>query len=107
MQSVSNVPHPALPGADLDQVVFLFQRTYGTAPRTVASAPGRVNLIGEHLDYNGGAGPSSAVQRRGWVAVSPAERYSLVSAAAGDTVVRREEGPPLGAGEWTDYVMGV
>src|SRR3954469_24985184 len=98
MQSVSNVPHPPLPGADLDEVVFLFQRTYGTAPRTVASAPGRVNLIGEHLDYNGGAALPLAVQRRVWVAVRPAVEYSLVSAAAGDAVIRREEGPPLGAG---------
>jgi galactokinase len=107
MQSVSNAPHPALPGADLDQAVSLFQRTYGTAPRTVASAPGRVNLIGEHLDYNGGPVLPFAIQRRVWVAVGPAEEYSLVSAAAGETVMRRAEGPPLGAGEWTDYVMGV
>ena len=107
MQSVSNAPHPALPGADLDQAVSLFQRTFGTAPRTVASAPGRVNLIGEHLDYNGGPVLPFAVQRRIWVAAAPADEFLLVSAAAGGTVVRREEGPPFGGGEWTDYVMGV
>jgi|1186.fasta_scaffold05103_2 galactokinase len=107
MQSVSNVPHPALPGADLDQVVFLFQRTYGTAPRTVASAPGRVNLIGEHLDYNGGPVLPFAIERRIWVAAAPADEFLLVSSAAGGAVVRREEGAPLGGGEWTDYVMGV
>jgi galactokinase len=107
MQPVSHAPHPALPGADLDQAVSLFQRTYATAPRTVASAPGRVNLIGEHLDYNGGPVLPFAVQRRIWVAAGSAEGFSLVSAAAGDTVARREEGPPMGSGEWTDYVMGV
>src|SRR2546421_233946 len=32
----------------------LFRATFGVAPRAAASAPGRVNLIGEHTDYNGG-----------------------------------------------------
>src|SRR5947207_3313989 len=32
----------------------LFRATFGVAPRVVASAPGRVNLLGEHTDYNGG-----------------------------------------------------
>ncbi len=32
----------------------LFEATYGYAPLHVESAPGRVNLIGEHTDYNGG-----------------------------------------------------
>lgn len=33
----------------------LFETTYGYAPTHVDSAPGRVNLIGEHTDYNGGS----------------------------------------------------
>ena len=32
----------------------LFRSTFGGRPRTGASAPGRVNLLGEHTDYNGG-----------------------------------------------------
>ena len=32
----------------------LFQESFGHEPAVVASAPGRVNLIGEHTDYNGG-----------------------------------------------------
>src|SRR6266550_878624 len=32
----------------------LYRATFGVAPRAAASAPGRVNLIGEHTDYNGG-----------------------------------------------------
>jgi len=107
MQSVSDAPHPSHPAADLDQVVSLFQRTYGSAPRVVASAPGRVNLIGEHLDYNGGPVLPFAIQRRVWVAAGAAPEFSLVSSAVGGEVVRREEGPPRGGGDWTDYVMGV
>ncbi|MGH7567670.1 MAG: galactokinase family protein, partial [Gemmatimonadales bacterium] len=32
----------------------LFRASFGGAPTAAASAPGRVNLIGEHTDYNGG-----------------------------------------------------
>ncbi len=32
----------------------LFRATFGAPPVAAASAPGRVNLIGEHTDYNGG-----------------------------------------------------
>src|SRR5256884_10019263 len=42
----------------------LFRATFGVAPRVVASAPGRVNLLGEHTDYNGGpALPGAAAPR--------------------------------------------
>jgi len=90
---------------DLDRVVSLFQRTFGTRPTVVASAPGRVNLIGEHLDYNGGPVLPFAIERRTWVAAGRATGYSLWSAAAGAPPVRREPGPRRG--DWTDYILGV
>ena len=31
-----------------------FQKIYGRTPRWIAAAPGRVNVIGEHTDYNDG-----------------------------------------------------
>ena len=51
------------------QVTQLFTLAYGYRPRVVASAPGRVNLIGEHVDYNGGAVLPIAIGQRTWVAV--------------------------------------
>lgn len=90
---------------DLDRVVSLFQRTFGTRPTVVASAPGRVNLIGEHLDYNGGPVLPFAIERRTWVAAGPATGYSLWSAASEGPPVRREPGPRRG--DWTDYILGV
>ena len=40
----------------------------------VARAPGRVNLIGEHTDYNGGTVLGVAIDRGVWVAVAPRSR---------------------------------
>ncbi|MGH7538928.1 MAG: galactokinase family protein, partial [Gemmatimonadales bacterium] len=51
----------------------MFRATFGVAPRAAASAPGRVNLIGEHTDYNGGPALPVALQQRTVVAVGPAE----------------------------------
>lgn len=41
-----------------------YKRTFGEEPELVASAPGRVNLIGEHTDYNGGFVLPFAIDRR-------------------------------------------
>ncbi|HEX9047523.1 MAG TPA: galactokinase family protein, partial [Verrucomicrobiae bacterium] len=40
-----------------------FQKTYGRAPRWIAAAPGRVNVIGEHTDYNDGFVLPMAIER--------------------------------------------
>ncbi|MEP6688381.1 MAG: galactokinase [Gemmatimonadales bacterium] len=91
--------------AAFDHVVSLFARSYGCAPAVVSSAPGRVNLIGEHLDYNGGPALPFAIERRTWVAAGPGIGFALASTEPGHPPVR-----PTGEerrGDWSDYVMGV
>jgi galactokinase len=56
-----------------DNASALFRATFGVAPRVAASAPGRVNLIGEHTDYNGGPVLPVATAARTVVAVGPAD----------------------------------
>ncbi|GIG29061.1 galactokinase [Cellulomonas marina] len=48
----------------------LFRRTYGREPEGVWAAPGRVNLIGEHTDYNGGLCLPIALPHRTFVALA-------------------------------------
>jgi len=48
-----------------------FRSLFGRAPTAVASAPGRVNLIGEHVDYNGGLVLPTTIPQRTTVAVAP------------------------------------
>ena len=56
-------------GADL--ATALFAETFGSAPAGVWASPGRVNLIGEHTDYNGGLCLPIALPHRTFAALSP------------------------------------
>src|SRR5437667_11396915 len=84
------------------RAVQAYRDQYLEEPVFVASAPGRVNLIGEHTDYNGGFVLPCAVGRRVAVAVGP-EGATLYSADFG------EERPLVGEreGVWADYPRGV
>ncbi len=48
-----------------------FAKCYGEPPRWVVRAPGRVNLIGEHTDYNDGFVLPLAIDRAIWIALRP------------------------------------
>ena len=51
----------------------LFEEIFGCQPQDVWSAPGRVNVIGEHVDYNGGPCLPIALPHRAFIAYSPRE----------------------------------
>ena len=55
------------------EVVRAFTERFGEAPALVARAPGRVNLIGEHTDYNDGFVLPMAIDRAVWIALRPTE----------------------------------
>src|SRR5512137_94105 len=48
-----------------------FTRRYGSPPSAIVRAPGRVNLIGEHTDYNDGFVLPMAIDRAIWIALRP------------------------------------
>ena len=85
----------------------LFRATFGVAPRAAASAPGRVNLIGEHTDYNGGPVLPLATPLRTTVAVGPADAgvLELISTLDGERArIDWREGRAAG---WSAYLAGV
>ena len=51
-----------------------FQSEFGESPAFIVRAPGRVNLIGEHTDYNDGFVFPLAIDRATWIAPAPAPR---------------------------------
>ena len=55
----------------LSRVSRQFEVLYGRAPSLLAVAPGRVNVIGEHVDYSGGLVLPAAIDRCLLLAVAP------------------------------------
>jgi galactokinase len=66
--------------------------------RWTGKAPGRVNLIGEHVDYLGGVVLPAAVDKQTTVSGHPAESWSLESAVSGGVAYAQALGPELGVG---------
>ncbi len=89
----------------------LFTATFDARPDGVWSAPGRVNLIGEHTDYNGGLALPIALPHRTYAAVARRDDdlVRLVSAQepSGVREVRLADVAPGTVDGWAAYVVGV
>ncbi len=86
-----------------------FAALFGREPAVTADAPGRVNLIGEHTDYNGGFVLPMAIPQRTAVALAPRrdDVARVASDAVGDAVVEYRIGREERGRGWIDYVQGV
>ena len=88
-------------------VASLFEESFGRRPEAIASAPGRVNLIGEHTDYNGGEVLPIAIAHRTFVAIgrasgSVSRAVSATESGHGQFDLHRA----APSGGWWDYVVG-
>src|SRR5262245_10496002 len=88
----------------------MFAKCFGHTPRWIVAAPGRVNLIGEHTDYNDGFVLPMAIERYTLIAASPESirEVTLHSDTTGDSTtfsVRKRVVP--GEPSWSNYVRGV
>ena len=82
-----------------------FATSFATRPAVLASAPGRVNLLGEHTDYNGGPVLPAAIERRTAVAAGRGDGWQLVSTI--DGAVHEVDVDGSLPRDWTAYVAGV
>jgi galactokinase len=91
------------------EVQEAFRQLFGGRAR-LFRAPGRVNLIGEHTDYNDGFVMPAAIDKSVWAAISPRNDNQLVVRSTNftDTVeIDLAERNPHAAHHWSDYVHGV
>jgi galactokinase len=92
------------------KVKAAFRSRFQDSPSLIVRAPGRVNLIGEHTDYNDGFVLPVAVDRAAWLAVSPRED-GWATVRAIDMKNDEQSFPvdrvPSSDGGWADYPKGV
>ena len=86
-----------------------FQANYGEIPTVVTSAPGRVEVIGNHTDYNQGPVIGAAIDRGVVVALRRVEEsvFRFSSGTSPVVVVHDPTVPQRGAASWTNYPLGV
>jgi galactokinase len=93
------------------ELVSRFQQLFGRAPTAIARAPGRVEFIGNHTDYNGGAVLGAGIDRHVWVAVArglpgqfrfASDQQPTVQALPAGTTDKQ-----TGARSWLNYPLGV
>src|SRR5437762_3271948 len=97
------------PSETMIDLVQRFKSLYGKEPR-IFRAPGRVNLIGEHTDYNDGFVLPAAIDLYTWTAIAPRTDRKLVvfSQNLNEAAEIDLDSPAIAARDhWFDYVHGV
>src|SRR5580692_189331 len=88
-----------------------FQKAYGQPPRWIAAAPGRVNVIGEHTDYNDGFVLPMAIERYTVIAAAPSGSKQIQLRSTVDdqaaTIDLAKPMKPFLKGTWANYPAGV
>ncbi len=93
----------------IQQAVAAFTTLTGAPPAGVWAAPGRVNLIGEHTDYNDGFVLPFALPQAAYIAAAPRtdQRWRLRSVDLDDTVELGVDDLIPGSPGWHSYLAGV
>jgi galactokinase len=96
----------------VDRATTLFGELVGAIPDLVVRAPGRVNLIGEHTDYNDGFVLPAAIGLQSLVAVRrrPDKVVRMIAADYGNAVSMFDPGQPITPSPeqpWSDYIRGI
>jgi galactokinase len=88
-----------------------FQTLFSRAPEVISEAPGRVNLIGEHIDYSEGFVLPFAIADRTYAAIARRNdgKVLIASAQRKDKIfsIGITEVNPGSTGDWQKYVLGV
>ena len=94
-----------------DKVVSAFAEKFGAAPAVVAYAPGRIEVLGNHTDYNEGFVLSAAIDKGTFFAVSPSDdgKVALVALDMGGETYETDIGSVKkveSGATWANYPLG-
>jgi galactokinase len=91
-----------------EKVREIYQQEFSQIPR-VFSAPGRVNIIGEHTDYNGGLVLPAAIDKAAYLAVGPAAgiKGRWVAVDFSESVEVDVSAVKKNDKRWPNYLLGV
>lgn len=91
-----------------ESVISAFRNNFGANPALVVRAPGRINLIGEHTDYNEGFVLPAAINRAVWFAASPRADDALHFQALDfqDEFIGEIKDIKTSGKGWPDYLLG-
>ena len=92
-----------------ETVTAEFIRLHGEQPTHIVRAPGRVNLIGEHTDYNDGFVLPMAIDKAAWIALRPRDDrwVSVYSTFYEQTVAFSLDDFETAKDGWIEYLRGV
>lgn len=96
-----------------EQTALKYQQRFGRAPQWIVAAPGRVNLIGEHTDYNDGFVLPMAIERHTVIAAgrpvdAKSPRILWRCARMGEeTTIPLDQPIQKGEPSWSNYIRGV
>lgn len=90
-------------------VTVEFNRIFGSQPTHVVRAPGRVNIIGEHTDYNDGFVLPMAINRAAWIALRPRtdRQVAIYSTHFEQTITFSLDDFQTEKSGWVEYLRGV
>src|SRR5687768_5574051 len=100
----------------IQRITKLFSETFGGTPAHIVRAPGRVNLLGEHVDYNDGLVMPAAIDRATYIAFSPADSYQTTLIAVDlkqqasfspQTIPYKTQSDSSPLPEWAHYPAGI
>lgn len=90
----------------LERATASFEATYSRTPSLVVRAPGRVNLIGEHTDYNEGFVFPMALPYEIVIVAEPRQDGRVVASSEGFPAAEFALDDPVETDEWHRYVHG-
>ena len=92
-----------------DRIKELFAAHFGNEPSMIVRSPGRVNIIGEHTDYNGGFVLPGAIDKAVYLAVSLRDDEEIHLRAQDlneNFSIPLSDLKPIGDTSWPNYILG-